>query len=293
MTTPRHPLTSYVRWLIVAAVLVIVGVIALLVFLFAVPRGVTPFSQGVTRNAQRIYRDGINRGNRPDVFSKVGDSITVSRNFLSPFGDASYDLGAYDDLQPVIDRYVTAEAREGNPFTNESLAAGVGWTTIAVLSSDYADEWLCEQGESPLRCEYRVNKPSVALIMLGTNDVGFLSVDEYRANMQQIIDISAAMGVVPVISTIPVRVGYSDKVDAYNAAIYDLAETNRVPLWDYRAALETLPNRGLSVDDLHPSAPPAWYDGAAQFTPENLQYGMTVRNLTALQTLADVNAALQ
>ena len=47
--------------------------------------------------------------------------------------------------------------------------------------------------------------------------------------------------------------------------------------------METIPNQGLSSDGLHPSLPP---DGApGRFSTDNLQYGYTVRNLTALQTL--------
>jgi len=39
--------------------------------------------------------------------------------------------------------------------------------------------------------------------------------------------------------------------------------------------------RPAASDGVHPSAAP----NSADFTPENLQYGMTVRNLTALQAL--------
>jgi hypothetical protein len=45
--------------------------------------------------------------------------------------------------------------------------------------------------------------------------------------------------------------------------------------------LVSLPNRGLSSDGVHPSVGPA----SADFTPANLQYGMTARNLTTLQAL--------
>ena len=47
--------------------------------------------------------------------------------------------------------------------------------------------------------------------------------------------------------------------------------------------MENAPNEGMSKDGLHPSFPPD--SGAARFTAENLQYGYTIRNLSALQVL--------
>jgi hypothetical protein len=42
-----------------------------------------------------------------------------------------------------------------------------------------------------------------------------------------------------------------------------------------------LPNEGLGPDGIHPSAAP----DSADFTADSLQFGYTVRNLTALQAL--------
>lgn len=290
----QNLLTRYIRYLWVALALVAVGIIALLVYLFAVPRDPAPaLPSAVTRNIRTIYQAGVTNGNRPDVFSKVGDSITASSSFLNPLGDGTYDLGTYSELQPVIEYYNDAQLRTGNPFTNQSLAAGVGWSAMTVLNPDNAKADACEVGETPLECEYRYSQPTVALIMFGSNDVTFRTVEEYTADMQQIIDISVANGVIPVISTIPHQDAYADKIDAFNAALRQLAADNNLPLWDYGTASRSLPDAGLSADGLHPSAPP-WdqTQGAGEFTAESLQYGYTTRNLTALQTLADVRAAL-
>jgi len=97
---------------------------------------------------------------------------------------------------------------------------------------------------------------------------------------------------VPVISTIPQRVGYEVQTSQYNAALRGLATENLVPLWDYAAALDLLQGGGLSADGVHPSVPPIGSVGAARFTPESLQYGFTVRNLTALQALDAVRRTL-
>ncbi len=258
-------------------------------FVFAPHSAATPPQQAlpgdVVGNIRGIYAAGLANGNRPNVFSKVGDSSTVSYNFLGPIGDGTYDLGEYGYLQGVIDYYSEVPLRAGNSFNNSSAAAGIGWSAGAVTNPDYAGVG-CQSGESPLRCEYRLSKPTVALIMIGNNEVTYLPVEDYIINMQIIVDMSVEMGVIPVISTLHDRRGNTEKVDAYNAALRQLAAQNRVPLWDYAAALAPLPNKGLTADETHPNTPPgSWYRGTAAFTPENLQYGFTVRNLTALQTL--------
>jgi hypothetical protein len=52
---------------------------------------------------------------------------------------------------------------------------------------------------------------------------------------------------------------------------------------DLWAALQGLPDDGLRSDGVHLSLAPAGEN--AYFTTENLQYGMPVRSLTALQAL--------
>ena len=90
-------------------------------------------------------------GNRADVFSKAGDSITAAPHFLNPIGDGLYNLGDYQYLQAVIDHFSATEARDGNySFNNLSLTAGVGWPAHAAIDSKFADPSLCDTGESPL-----------------------------------------------------------------------------------------------------------------------------------------------
>lgn len=230
---------------------------------------------------QAVYQRGKEKGNNPNLFSKVGDSITVSQEMYDPIGRGVYNLGEFGHLQAAIDHFWLGE----NSFTRESLAAGSGWTTSAVLNPKFSKPSLCHATESPLECEYRVARPAVALIMFGTNDVAFIPSDVYAYNLNRIVEISMENGVIPVLSTIPVRRGFEGQVDQYNAIIREIAASRGVPLWDYYAATIGLPNSGLSGDGVHPSSPPAGYQGAADFTGENLQYGYTVRNLGALQTL--------
>lgn len=241
-----------------------------------------PYIENITPHAREVFLLGQSLGNRPNVFSKVGDSITANEAFLVPIGVGDYNLRDHTYLQPVIDYFSQATARDANSFANTSLAARGGWSAWQVITPRYADPTLCQEGEAPLECEYRIVRPSVALIMLGTNDVMTTPSGTYESWMRQIVEISLERGVIPVLSTIPdfKREGYEERVPELNGIIRRLAYEYEIPLWDYWAALQDLPNKGLSDDGVHPG-----WAVPADFKPYFLQYGMTVRNLTALQAL--------
>lgn len=246
------------------------------------------FPEPIAEHLRAVYIYGQALGNRPDVFSKVGDSITVNRNFLHPIGDGTYNLAEYAHLQPMIDYFSITPARTANSFQNTSLAATVGWSAFAALTPTNTDVSVCAPGETPLACEYRIVRPSFALILFGTNDVGFRSVDEFGADLRAIIEASQGAGVIPIISTIPARPGYESAIGGFNQAIIDLAAEYQLPVWDYSTVMVNLPNFGLTYDNVHPSSPPGNYDNAANFSTEYLRYGYVMRNLTALQILDQV-----
>jgi hypothetical protein len=245
------------------------------------------YISGIGPNTRRLFQLGQAMGNRMDIFSKVGDSITASPAFLTAFGTGQYDLREYTQLQPLIDYYLTTPAREKNSFENTSLAAQVGWSSLKAISPGNGEPGLCAPDESPLECEYRVVRPGVALIMLGTNDVPTVPASDYEAQMRRVLQITQEYGVLPILSTIPpMPQGQRDyTVLEFNQIITRLAGEYNIPLVDYHAVLETLPNRGMSEDGIHPSQISGSFTFSADFTPSNLTYGMTARNLTALQVL--------
>ncbi|MBN1564491.1 MAG: hypothetical protein JXA10_11670 [Anaerolineae bacterium] len=239
---------------------------------------------GISSHARQIFAAGQARGNNARVFVNVGDSITYTWAYLRDF-NSDYDLGEYTYLQAALDFFTGPNGFGESPFWSEPIAAYAGWTSADVLTPGHALNEACRDDEAPLVCEYRINKPAVALIMLGTNDAGGgVPVATFTANMQTIIDLSLEQGIIPVISTIPPMIRRDETIHAYNDAIRYLAQTNAIPLWDYYAALIDLPDRGLSADGIHPSRAPDKLD--AYFDAEHLQYGFNVRNLGALQVLA-------
>lgn len=241
---------------------------------------------GVSANARRIFLDGLARGNLPHAFTKVGDSISAAPQFLTPIGGGIYRLGDYSYLSTAISFFSGPNGRGANPFSAASLAARNGWSTESVLNPANADPSICRAGETPLACEYRVNRPAVALIMFGTNDSGGMPTAAFQANLQTIVQTSISMGVIPVLSTIPPK-RYNPATDGrvaeFNQVIIATARAYDIPLWDYYQAMVALPNNGLAADGVHPSSPS---DGLTTvFDADHLRYGYTMRNLTALQVL--------
>ena len=241
----------------------------------------------VAVRARQLVQHGKTKGNRLNIFSKVGDSITANPLFLSPVGTGGLRIGGYGSLLTTVQFFTRTYARTHNSFANVSLAARGQWTSREIINPGVTlDPGTCQGGETPLDCELRVNRPAVALIMIGTNDVTSVPIDEFRANLNRIIDITESYGVVPVLSTIINRLDPPDalaRCGAFNAVIVQVAAARNAPLWNYWLAVSQLPNAGVSTDNVHPSQPDDL--NTAIFDKEHLVYGMNMRNLTALQVL--------
>jgi hypothetical protein len=249
-------------------------------------------SPEVIENIRAIYEHGQELGNRRNVFAKVGDSITAAPNVFFPIGEGNFELGAFTYLNPVIQYYSTGQTRVGNSFSNESLAAAIGWSAPVAFMPRYADTNYCLEDEAPLACEYRINQPSIALIMFGTNDVAHFTRSSYYYHMERIITFSIEQGVIPIVSTIPKREGYEAATDEFNDVIVSLTTEYQIPIWDYGAAMANLPDFGLGPDGIHPSIPPHGVEDSAYFDTNHLIYGYNIRNLTGLLILDSVWRAL-
>jgi hypothetical protein len=229
-----------------------------------------PVIPTISANALAIYQRGLTLGNHPRAFSKVGDCSGTPNWFLGDFdrGPRFYDLGDYANLQSAIDYYAGS-------FARDSLAAHPGFQSSSLFDTLWVDPKVCAKGDGPLACEYKTQKPSLAFIMLGTNDVYHL--DEFEPSLRRIIEYSIEQGVVPVLST---KADNVEKTNAVNATIARLAAEYDVPLWNYWRLAQTLPNFGLQEDGAHLNWAPNKFN-----EPQNMKRGWPNRNLTALQVL--------
>jgi hypothetical protein len=229
-----------------------------------------PVIPTVSDTARAIYARGQKAGNNPNAFSKVGDCESRTAWFLTDFDKKSplYTLGPYTNLQPVIDHF-------SGSFGRLSLASLPGFTAASVLTPLWADRKQCNSNESPLSCEYRLQRPSFALIMLGTNDVPHL--DKFEPDMRVIIEFTIDQGIVPVLAT---KADDLEGNNHINAMIAGLANEYDIPLWNFWRAVQGLPNGGLQTDKAHLTFGMNHFDNAA-----SMQSAWPVRNLTALQAL--------
>ncbi len=247
-----------------------------------------PVVPEISEQAVDIYRRGVANGNDPHSFVKVGDCMTDHPSFLIPIGEGEYDLGDYEGLQAVIDHY--SDAPE-DPFARTSQAAAGGFNTASVDDSMWANPDVCESGETPLTCEFRIMQPSVALIMFGTNDAYYLDAATFDFYLRSIIVRTINNGTLPVLSTFPTRPEFPDKSVLYNQIVVQIALDYDIPLINLWRALDALPNQGVDlVETTHMTVPE---DGhAAHFTDTNLTAGFTTRNLVTLQALDAVLQAV-
>jgi len=226
---------------------------------------------------REIFLKGQELGNHPTAFSKVGDCGSTPAWFLGDFdrGEKFYSLGEYDELVAVIDQFQGSYGRT-------SLAAKSGFNASSVFAPLWSNRDFCEPNETPLACEYRVHKPAFALVMLGSNDVYHL--DTFEAQMRKIIEFSIENGVVPILST------KADNLEgdfSINKTMAQLANEYGIPLLNYWAAVQSLPNHGLQEDGVHITWARNFFDD-----PAAMKSGWTVRNLTALQMLDAVWRAI-
>lgn len=237
-----------------------------------------PIVPTITNNARVIYQRGQALGNNANVVTKVGECNSMSYAFLNPFSTGQYDLGPYGNLQTVI---------SSMQFVNPSLATGAGFTSMSVVESGYGDPALCGS-LSPLECEYQHERPSVAFIMLGMHDVHFLSAQQYEQAMRRVIETSINNGVIPVLTTFPVWPGGDTRTAArftFNSILVRLAQQYDVPLMNYWRASQSIPHSGVGIDHVHITERG---DMWTSFNGEEYEYGMTMWNLVALQTLAQI-----
>ncbi len=233
---------------------------------------------GVSDAMRAVYQRGIENGNDPTRFSVIGDCQNVSSYFLSSFDNPNdHSLGIeYGYLQPTIDYYPGS-------FSRISLAVKGGFNAAAVISPLRADPNSCNAGESPLDCELRVWKPSIVIVSMETW-WSQKPAEEYDKYMRKVLDRIIEFGAVPIIAT---KADNLEGAHAINNAIAQLAYDYDIPLWNFWAAVQPLPDQGLADDRFHLTFARNFFDD-----PKRMENAWPWRNLTALQSLDAVRNAL-
>ncbi len=226
-----------------------------------------------SQRAQEIYDWGIAHGRDPARFSKIGDCQSIAQYFIGCFDDPTeYNLGPYDQLMPTIEQFTGS-------WDRRSKAVRTGFNVASVLTEINADPAECLPGEIPLSCEFRLHNPSFALISMETWTAD-RPTDTYQDYLSEIVEICIANGVLPIVST---KADNLEGDHSINRMVAEVAANYDIPLWNWWAVANDLPDQGLLEDGFHLT------NGANNFgDPAHMEKAWPNRNLSALQLVASV-----
>ncbi|MHB8132996.1 MAG: hypothetical protein ACYDH1_02130 [Anaerolineaceae bacterium] len=232
----------------------------------------------VSEHAREIYRLGIQQGNDPKHFSKIGDCQNINTYFLAIYDDPSaYSLGEeYKTLQETIDYY-------NGMWSRDSISVKNGFNVANIFNPWFNNKELCDSNETPIDCELRINKPSVVLISMEAWWNGDPA--RYATYYRRIVETVLSYNAVPILATKADNLEGNNEI---NRSIVQIAYEYDVPVWNFWRAVQNIPKKGLEEDGFHIT------HGLNDFSdPNNLQRAWPVRNLTALQAIDAVRLALQ
>ncbi|MEO8610432.1 MAG: SGNH/GDSL hydrolase family protein [Chloroflexota bacterium] len=204
-----------------------------------------PVLPTISNTMRDVFQHGQELGNDPRAMTKLGDSLVANELYLLPMSQPDVDLGPYDYLSDTVKYF--------GPSARESMAARVGLTTYVIFDPLWANKDFCQVGESPLDCELRRQKPSVAFIMFGPNDLKAMDSKQYGKNMRKIVSTLLDKGVIPVLfmfSYDPDRPLWPQSLE-FNGQLIDIGAEYSVPVVNLWEATRVLPEYGLEVDHLH------------------------------------------
>lgn len=232
----------------------------------------SPITPHVAANLRAIAQRDPTRNGR--VFSKIGNSITVSSFFLHCLAQSSVDLGSHQALSPTHQHFRLDLGGGATSYDRQSLCAVIGWPAHNAIAGS----------PSPLEQEVAAISPRFAVVMYGTNDIGWDNIWQYAGAMLSITDQLIAGGVIPLLTLIPPRDDSASadlQVPRYNAVVRGIGQARQVQVIDLHRELMPLDGHGMASDGLHLDVT----GGGCDFSAAGLQHGFNIRNLLTLQAL--------
>jgi hypothetical protein len=190
-------------------------------------------------NVREIYELGQTLGNDPTTFSIFGDCQARPEEF---FGVFETDPLMLESLPPELRQTVL---HFNGSFNRESPTAQDGTTPGALLWTQWhRGRFGCTFAETPVECELRIHKPSFVIIQIGSHFES-RNTEYLRRIITQLIE----NGVVPILAT---KADNRELDHRVNRDMALLADEFNLPLWNFWAALNDLPNRGLYTHNDRP-----------------------------------------
>jgi hypothetical protein len=249
------------------------------------PLYAAPIIPPVDPSMRGVYQRGLERRRYTHVITKIGDSVSADPLYLGPMSRPGANLGPYDYLRESLD-FFGASTQVG------SVAARLGMNSYAVFDPAWANGELCETGESPLICELRRKRPSVALIMFGGNDVRHMDDTDYNTQIRRLVDETLAEGVIPVLSTFSAdpNMPYWAQSVAFNTRLIEIADAYNIPIINLWLASRPINAFGLEGDGIHMKH---WGTDTFRVDATFPAYsGAALRNLLALRMLDEIRRTI-
>lgn len=188
--------------------------------------------------AREVFQAGIEAGHDPRHFSILGDCQAPEWKLFGQLDWSSYRLPEEEVyLQPTVNYY-------RGQWERRTMTIIDGNTVATLFSVYWADEDFCQPGETPIDCEFRINNPNLVVLMLGTNWKS--SPEEFEKPLRFAVEYVLDRDILPVLVT---------KADSHgedwplNTAIAQVANDYDIPLWNFWAAVQEMPNHGMDAND--------------------------------------------
>ncbi len=228
-----------------------------------------PVVPAVSEYARAVYLAGVAGGNNPNRFSILGDCQSLSWRLFQRLDWSNYEA------PPDEVAYESTRLHFLGSFARQGITTASGATVASMFSVYWADPNVCRTNETPLACELRVFNPSVIVVSLGTNET--MPPAEFESYLRRIVAYALERNVLPILAT---KADETTSGHPYNQIIAQVAYDNDIPLWNFWAAVQHLPNGGIKADDPR----------GIHIVPE----AYPIKRVTGLQTLhAVLEAAAQ
>ena len=229
---------------------------------------------------KQLFAEGLEKGNDPHRFSKIGDCQNIPLYFLGGLDKADRATIAEGDssLKETVSWYQDSWSRWPPSVHGGQNIVAVQMENPLMKFKDNGQEE-CLKGEAYMECEIRVWQPSLAIVSF--EELWDGKTDVYAKWYESLIVNLLDHKIVPVLAMTATN-------EKANRIIADLAVKYQLPVWNLWTPLQPLKDHGIR-DGFHLTM---WGD-IFDFTVVNYPSGWHIRNITALQTLDAIRTLLQ
>jgi len=193
-----------------------------------------PIIPSISAGLSLVYLRGQSLGNDPQAFSIFGDCQSEPESFLGIYELDSNEVAALPlELQETVD-YFTGSFNRLSPTVRSGTTAGA-----LLWSAWHQNEFGCQANETPMDCELRLHRPSYVIIHVGTHwesrNITYL---------RRIIAGLLENGMIPILAT---KADNRELDERINLDMASLAVEYAIPLWNFWAATQGLPDQGLTI----------------------------------------------